>query len=86
MANKYIEIKEGLSILKGNIESIEMESEDGIQDNGTKIIMSSGEIHTSTFPYMTMLQLLETPEEPEEEVRTMEKLNAVLDKHTYHSG
>ena len=90
MANKYIEIKEGLSILKENIESIEMISEDGIQDNGSRIIMSSGANHDTTFPYLTILQLLEIPE-PEEREHSFstgleEKFDAVLDKHTYHSG
>jgi hypothetical protein len=85
MANKYIEVREGLSILKKSIESIEMLSGDGIQDNGTRIVMNSGDVHESTFPYITLLKLLETPEAiPAQSIE--EKFEAVLDSDTTFSG
>lgn len=83
----FIEIKEGVSIRKDDIESIERTSKDGFQDNGSKVNMKSGISHESTFPYLNLLQLLEVPkEENKEELINKEiagKLNAVLDKQTF---
>lgn len=59
MSNKFIEIKPGLSIKKEDIESIQILSEDDIQDNGSRIVMESGATYDSVFPYLTMLKLLE---------------------------
>ena len=86
MPNKYIEIREGLSILKEGIESIEMLSDDGVQDRGTRVVMKSGEVHEATFPYMAILQLLEASEPSAIPGTLTEKFEAVLDKDTSFSG
>ena len=86
MLNKYLEIREGLSILKENIESIEMLSDDGIQDRGTRVVMKSGEVHEATFPYMTILQLLESIDMIPAAKSIEEKFEAVLDSDTSFSG
>ena len=56
---KYIEIKDGLSILKENIEAVE-ETVEGC------IVHTSHNSYPSTFPYRSLLELLEIEIKKEE--------------------
>jgi hypothetical protein len=55
---KYIEIKEGLSIQRKQIESIQRHETSG----GSIITMESGVQHETAFQYIQLLQLLEVEE------------------------
>ncbi len=57
---KFIEVKDGCSVKKNNIESVEKITIDGQQDNGSRVTLKGGAVFESTFPYTVLLQLLET--------------------------
>ena len=57
---RFIEIKEGVSVDIDQIEVLER------KDDFTTTIYTHHNVYEANFPYMTLLQLLETEEKPQE--------------------
>jgi len=83
---KFIERREGVSVKKDDISSIEQ------RQPGSMVTMQSGKEFDSTFPYLLLLELVEQSVERDNnegdifDRELKDKLNAVMDKQTFHNG
>ena len=78
---KYLEIREGFSILKAEIEAIEK------VDEFKTLVHTHHNSFESTFPYMTLLQLLESDVDKEEkEDKVLNKLDGFLNEAGTFAG
>lgn len=79
---EFIEIRDGLSIRKSSVDSIELQ-----EDGSARVFLNSGVIHESTFPYITLLQLIEVSHKDNEENSDIGGIMNLVHKHDqFHAG
>lgn len=78
---EFIELQEGISVNKKSIDAIER-----IEDGGTRVYMRSGSVHESTFPYFTLLKLIEITIDKEPEQRNNGIMNTEGEHAQFFAG